>query len=102
AFDDALRGAQFIQQRRFCNAEFHRLMFLACGSCCAHSVPSPLFTAVVLYSLSGNLESPQRAETLWKCVGIQTVPIRATARAQSLFFHNYHHHNEAVANFLKL
>src|SRR5260370_19068953 len=36
AFDDALRGREFIQQRGLCDAEFHLVMFLACRSRCGH------------------------------------------------------------------
>ena len=37
ALHDTLRGAEFVQQRGLCYAEFHGLVFLACGSCCGHS-----------------------------------------------------------------
>jgi len=41
AFDDTLRGAEFVQQRRFGYAEFHRLVILACGCGCAHCLRGP-------------------------------------------------------------
>src|SRR5467141_3219661 len=36
AFDNTLRRREFVQQRGLCDAEFHRLIFLACRSRSGH------------------------------------------------------------------
>src|SRR5262249_58867082 len=40
--DHTLRGAELIQQRGLGNAEFHRVIFVACGSWCSHVSAQPL------------------------------------------------------------
>src|SRR5260370_31409264 len=95
-FDHTLRGAKFIQQRGFCDAEFHCLIILAddySGCHCDLATAgrsTAISTAAVLYSFLREVKSPNEDQGLWKCRGDEEFSIgyvgsRASAHATKRF-----------------
>src|SRR5260370_10722241 len=87
--DHTLRGAKFIQQRGFCDAEFHCLIILADDYRCCHcdlataGRSTAISTAAVLYSFLREVKSPNEDPALWKCRGDEEFSIGYVASCAS-------------------